>query len=204
MRASARKQLDFVRDEVVVALRRADRPQRWCSAAGPQPFEYHFYVVEDDELNAFAAPAGYVYVNTGTILARANVSELAGVIAHEIGHVALRHIAKNYNKQRGRGDPLPARRARRGDLRARRRRRRGAARRTARRDARRAEHASGARPRRGRRLRRRVLPRAGYDPNGLVTFFETLEPGVRGRRAPAELPVEPSRRPSRASRPPRS
>jgi predicted Zn-dependent protease len=47
-------------------------------------------VVEDSELNAFAAPAGYVYVNTGTILAAANASELAGVIAHEIGHVAHR------------------------------------------------------------------------------------------------------------------
>ena len=67
-------------------------------AAGPQPFEYTFYVVQDEALNAFAAPGGYIYVNIGTILAARNVSELAGVLAHEVGHVAKRHIAQNYNR----------------------------------------------------------------------------------------------------------
>ena len=37
-------------------------------AAGPQPFVYRFYVVEDDTINAFAAPAGFIYIHTGTIL----------------------------------------------------------------------------------------------------------------------------------------
>jgi predicted Zn-dependent protease len=69
----------------------------------PQPFAYDFYVVEDDEINAFAGPAGHVFVNTGTILKARNLSELAGVIAHEIGHVAERHVAENYNKHRTAG-----------------------------------------------------------------------------------------------------
>jgi len=69
-------------------------------AAGPQPFDYRFFVVEDHEINAFAGPAGHVFVNTGTILKARNVSELAGVLAHEIGHVALRHVAENYERQR--------------------------------------------------------------------------------------------------------
>src|SRR5262245_17302522 len=72
-------------------------------AAGPQPFEYRFYVIEDEDINAFAAPAGHIYIHTQTILAAENVSELAGVIAHEIGHVAKRHIAQNYNRQRNIG-----------------------------------------------------------------------------------------------------
>ena len=42
-------------------------------------------------------------MNTGTILAARNASELAGVIAHEIGHVAYRHVANNYNRQRNTG-----------------------------------------------------------------------------------------------------
>ena len=72
-------------------------------ASAPHPFQYTFDVIEDDEINAFAGPAGHIYVNTGTILAARNVSELAGVIGHEVGHVAKRHIAHNYNRQRTTG-----------------------------------------------------------------------------------------------------
>src|SRR5262245_48537039 len=90
-----RKELRFVREEVVVAYVE-DIGRALVKAAGPQPFQYHFYVVDDEQLNAFAMPAGHVYVQTGIILNAANVSELAGVMAHEVGHVALRHIAKNY------------------------------------------------------------------------------------------------------------
>jgi len=70
------------------------------TAAGPQPFAYHFYVVDSEDVNAAAGPAGHIYVHTETILAARNASELAGVIAHEVGHVALRHIAENYNRRR--------------------------------------------------------------------------------------------------------
>jgi len=77
-------------------------------AAGPQPFEYHFDVVDDDEINAFTAPAGYVYINTGTILHARNASELAAVLAHEIGHVVYRHVAENYERSRGAGTLLQA------------------------------------------------------------------------------------------------
>lgn len=95
-----RGELLFVRDAVVVDYVR-DIGARLVQAAGPQVFEFHFQVVEDDEINAFAAPGGYVYVHTGTILQARNVSELAAVLAHEIGHVSLRHISENYARQRG-------------------------------------------------------------------------------------------------------
>jgi len=48
-------------------------------------------VVDPDEVNAFALPGGFFFVNTGLILAAENESELAGVMAHEIAHVAARH-----------------------------------------------------------------------------------------------------------------
>ena len=102
MSRELRSQLVFVRDPIIVDYV-SDLGQEILAAAPKQPFPYHFYVIEDEELNAFAAPAGHVYVNTGTILAARNASELAGVIAHEIGHVAYRHVANNYNRQRNTG-----------------------------------------------------------------------------------------------------
>ena len=55
-------------------------------------------VVESDEINAFALPGGFFYVNTGLILAADDESELAGVMAHEIAHVAARHGTKQASK----------------------------------------------------------------------------------------------------------
>ncbi len=51
-------------------------------------------VVDSDEINAFALPGGYFYVNSGLILAADEEAELAGVMAHEIAHVAARHYAR--------------------------------------------------------------------------------------------------------------
>jgi len=63
---------------------------------------YSFKVVDDPEtVNAFALPGGYVYVYRGLILRAKDESELAGVIAHEIGHVVARHGAKLMTKRLG-------------------------------------------------------------------------------------------------------
>lgn len=51
-------------------------------------------VLDDDQVNAFALPGGYLYVNSGLILAAQSEAELAGVMAHEIAHVAARHGTK--------------------------------------------------------------------------------------------------------------
>jgi predicted Zn-dependent protease len=53
--------------------------------------QYTFYVVDAPEVNAFAIPGGYIYVNRGLIQRAATMSELAGVLGHEIGHVVERH-----------------------------------------------------------------------------------------------------------------
>jgi predicted Zn-dependent protease len=96
----ARREMPFLRDRLVASYL-SEMGQGLVEAAGPQPFAYHFYVVDSDEINAFAGPAGHIYVHTETILRSDDASELAGVLAHEVGHVALRHIAENYNRQRG-------------------------------------------------------------------------------------------------------
>jgi predicted Zn-dependent protease len=58
---------------------------------GHRGINYTFYVVNARQVNAFAVPGGYVYVNRGLIERTRNFSELAGVLAHEIGHVEERH-----------------------------------------------------------------------------------------------------------------
>jgi beta-barrel assembly-enhancing protease len=55
-------------------------------------------VVDSDEVNAFALPGGFFYVNKGLLLAADNEAELAGVMAHEIAHVAARHAMENQGK----------------------------------------------------------------------------------------------------------
>src|ERR1051325_7712275 len=55
-------------------------------------------VVESDEVNAFALPGGFFYVNSGLILAADDEAELAGVMAHEIAHVTARHGAEQASK----------------------------------------------------------------------------------------------------------
>ncbi len=56
---------------------------------------FEIKVIDDDEVNAFALPGGFFYVNTGLILAADDEAELAGVMAHEIAHVCARHATRN-------------------------------------------------------------------------------------------------------------
>src|SRR6476646_5040656 len=56
-------------------------------------------IIESDEVNAFALPGGFLFVNTGLILAADQEAELAGVLAHETAHVAARHGAETASKE---------------------------------------------------------------------------------------------------------
>ena len=60
--------------------------------------DWHFYVVDSREVNAFAVPGGYVYVNRGLIERADNLSQLGGVLAHEIAHVTERHSIQQMQK----------------------------------------------------------------------------------------------------------
>jgi predicted Zn-dependent protease len=97
-----REHFVMMRDRVVVNYVR-DVGRRMVEASDPSAFEFRFYVVEDEEINAFALPGGAIYVHTGTIAKAADAAELAGVLAHEIGHVTARHVAQLYRRQRNTG-----------------------------------------------------------------------------------------------------
>jgi predicted Zn-dependent protease len=71
---------------------------RLASRATGEKYPYQFKVVDDKAINAFALPGGYIYVNRGVFDAADTEAQLAGVIAHEIGHVALRHSASQVSK----------------------------------------------------------------------------------------------------------
>ncbi|MGB7085584.1 MAG: M48 family metallopeptidase [Phormidesmis sp.] len=60
---------------------------------------YTFQIAQDSAVNAFATMGGYVYVTTGLMAAADNEAELAGVLGHEIGHVALRHSVEQMRQQ---------------------------------------------------------------------------------------------------------
>lgn len=68
--------------------------------AGTQYFDYHFFIIRSKEFNAFAAPSGLIFINTGLIDAMENEGELIGVLAHECGHVTSRHIAERLEKSK--------------------------------------------------------------------------------------------------------
>jgi len=100
--AQLRKELVFVRDPVTVNYVR-EFGAALVKSARPSPFEFRFFVIEDEEINAFAVPGGAMYVNSGLLLAAKNGAELAGVLSHEMGHVIARHVAKMVNKGRATG-----------------------------------------------------------------------------------------------------
>lgn len=57
-------------------------------------------IIDEDEVNAVALPGGYFYINTGLLMAADNEAELAGVMAHEVAHVAARHATRTETKAR--------------------------------------------------------------------------------------------------------
>lgn len=72
-----------------------------ASATPRSDLEWRFYVVDSPQINAFALPGGFIYVNRGLIEATRSRSELAGVLGHEIGHVVQRHSVEQMGKHAG-------------------------------------------------------------------------------------------------------
>jgi predicted Zn-dependent protease len=98
-----RRDRDYLDDAVVIeylnnfgATLLAAAPE----ARGEAGYDFFFFAVRDRMLNAFALPGGFIGVHSALVLAAQNESELAGVVAHEIGHVEQRHIARMLGKQR--------------------------------------------------------------------------------------------------------
>jgi predicted Zn-dependent protease len=144
-------------------------------------------VVEDEAINAFALPGGAIYVHTGTIQKAADASELAGVVAHEIAHVTERHVAHLYRRQRNTGvaaqaftilvailtgNPYIANAASLGTQ--------VAATAYLSTFTREAESESDA-------VAVETLIAAGYDPEGMLTFFDTLRKETAGGMRPPQF-----------------
>jgi beta-barrel assembly-enhancing protease len=104
--AEAEKQLSLLGDASVDAYLNKLMSALVAQAPGAK-YPYHAKAVNDSAVNAFALPGGPLYVNRGLLLAAKNESELAGVMSHEISHVALRHgthqASKAYLAQAGLG-----------------------------------------------------------------------------------------------------
>src|SRR5712691_8663022 len=102
--AEAEQQLPIVQDSAVENYVNRIGQRLAQNAGGPQ-FQYRFRVVNDSDINAFALPGGFIYINRGRLDQARNDGEVAGVMAHEIAHVALRHgthqASKAYAAQAG-------------------------------------------------------------------------------------------------------
>lgn len=95
--AEAERQLPLLNDRTVESFV-DDIGRRLATHAPGAKFPYQVKVVNASDINAFALPGGFLYVNRGLIDASRNEGELAGVVAHEIAHIALRHGTHNASK----------------------------------------------------------------------------------------------------------
>ena len=91
--AKVHRELVEVRDTSITSYVRSVGTRLARSARGPK-YPYSFTVGDYREINAFALPGGPVWINRGVLHAATNESQLAGVIAHEIAHIAQRHAAR--------------------------------------------------------------------------------------------------------------
>ncbi len=94
---SIRKEL-FVLDDPDISQYINNLGKKTLESMGPQYFDYRFFVVKSDQFNAFAAPAGLVFFYSGLIETMQNEDQLLSILAHEMGHVASRHIAQRLDK----------------------------------------------------------------------------------------------------------
>lgn len=166
---------------------------RIASYAHEGTLTFEFFVVNDDAINAFALPGGYVGINTGLITATRSESELAGVLAHEIAHVTQKHIARRISATGNTsilataavlaaimlgagGDVVPA-----AIMSA-----QGLAMQEQINYTRANEYEAD-------RVGLHFLAQAGFDPMGMPSFFETLsrDSGSPGSRAPEFLQTHP-------------
>ena len=102
MMAAIYKHFDIIEDPLIVDYVN-EIGNRILATLPQQPFRYRFYVINDDVYNAFATPAGHIFVYTGLIEAMKEEEELAGILGHEVAHVYCRHISQRIERQKKMG-----------------------------------------------------------------------------------------------------
>lgn len=167
---------------------------RLVAASDSPQQKFHFFVVKDASINAFAMPGGVIGVHTGLFMASNSESEVAGVLGHEVGHVTQHHIARMLQKQKtdvfknvagialallvARANPQLAQGALTASSAASLQRQLDYTR----------EH-----EREADRVGLTILQNAGFDPHGMPAFFRVLQRGSRLREgsAPSFLRTHP-------------
>lgn len=74
--------------------------------AGGEIQEYYFGILDSEEVNAFAAPGGYVFITKGAVLKMENEAQLAAVLGHEIAHIMKRHVIKELDLHEDQGSAI--------------------------------------------------------------------------------------------------
>ncbi|MBM4197169.1 MAG: M48 family metallopeptidase [Gammaproteobacteria bacterium] len=173
-----------------------DVGQKLAAHTGDSGQKFQFFLVDNPAINAFALPGGYIGVHTGLLLATSNESELAGVLAHEISHVTQRHISRAvFANQRASiltmaallGAILLGTVTGSGDI------IQGAIAATQSVAAQQQINFTRSNEYEADRVGVELLASAGFDPNGMASFFETLgrQTGPLAARAPEFLRTHP-------------
>jgi len=95
--------LGLVVDDALLESWLQDIGYRLVAASAKPKQKYTFFMVKDDDINAFALPGGYIAVNTGLVTITRSESELAGVMAHEIGHITQNHLVRAFEESKKAG-----------------------------------------------------------------------------------------------------
>jgi len=95
----SRARLPYVSDPELVHYIN-DLGQKLLAVSDHAERDYHFHLIKNDIINAFAVPGGQIAIHTGILTKSESESELASVVAHEIAHVTQRHIARNIENSR--------------------------------------------------------------------------------------------------------
>ena len=153
--------------------------------------EFHFFLVNDKVINAFALPGGYIGINYGLILASRSEDELAAVVAHEIAHVTQKHYSRSYAHQSSQIPVLAAiiAAAVLGNAQV----GQAAIASSVALQAQQQLSFSRANEREADRIGIAMLAKAGFDPHGMAAFFGRLEEQSRlyGPQAPEFLRTHP-------------
>lgn len=153
---------------------------RLAAASDDKQQDFHFFVVKDPSINAFAMPGGVIGVHTGLFLASNSESELASVLGHEIGHVTQHHLARMLAQQKTdtfkniAGIALALLVARANPELA-----TGALTASSAAGIQRQLDYTRAHEREADRVGLSILENAGFDPRGMPAFFTTLQRGSR-------------------------
>ena len=180
--AQVRKEVPEVRDAAANQYVRAIGQRLVQQAAGPK-YPYSFSMADYREINAFALPGGPIWIHRGVLHAATNESQVAGVLAHEVAHIAQRHAASQLTKNMmanlglgllgavlGNGGGAGAAQAAAGFL------ANGAFLKFSRDDEREADQVG-----------LQLLRRAGWDGRGMVELFEILQREAKRNPSSVEL-----------------